>query len=35
MRFDGAPEELAKALFARARPADPEKQVSKKRQTKN
>ena len=35
MRFDGAPEELAKVLFARARPADPEKQVSKKRQTKN
>ena len=30
MKFEGTPEELAKALFARARPADPSKRQEKK-----
>ena len=30
MKFEGTPEELAKALFARARPADPSKQKPEK-----
>ncbi len=32
MKFEGTPEELAKALFARARPADPEQQPEKRQQ---
>ena len=29
MKFEGTPEEMAKALFARARPADPSKSKKK------
>ncbi len=32
MKFEGTPEELAKALFARARPADPKRQPEKRQQ---
>ena len=30
MKFEGTPEELAKALFARARPSDPSKRQPEK-----
>lgn len=31
MKFEGTPEEMVKALFARARPVDPSKQKPEKK----
>lgn len=34
MRFDGTPEELAQALFARAKPPDPSRRIHNRPKSK-